>query len=154
MPLATKLYQKNSSKLLIGIGIAITAGGLAMLSCIQYETTKDFIIACNVIIGFGLGFMAMALTTSVKYLPVNKTGIGSGIVNAARYIGQALGMAILVSLLSANVNTAKNTIRSDAYHQINRSQISSQVKSVAKKEIKKAFKTSDSNSKIQPKRIA
>lgn len=148
MPLATKLYQKISSKLLIGIGIVITAGGLAMLSCIQYETSRDFIIACNVIIGFGLGFMAMALTASVKYLPVNKTGIGSGIVNAARYIGQALGMAILVSLLSANVNTAKNSIRSDAYRQINKSHVSSQVKSVAKREIKKAFKTSDSSSKI------
>ena len=68
MPLATKMYQKISARLLISIGLVITAGGLFMLSLIQYNTSQSIIACCNVIIGLGLGFMAMSLTSSVKYL--------------------------------------------------------------------------------------
>ena len=132
MPLATKMYQKISAKLLIGIGIVVTAGGLFMLGLVEYDTPKSIIICCNIIIGLGLGFMAMSLTSSVKYLPVTKTGIGSGIVNASRYIGQALGIALLVTILNGNINTAKTNIKDTAYHQIDRHVLSSKVKKVAR----------------------
>ena len=114
MLLATKMYQKISARLLISTGLVITAGGLFMLSLIQYNTSQSLIVCCNVIIGLGLGFMAMSLTSSVKYLPINKAGIGSGIVNASRYIGQAIGMALLVTILNSNVNIAKTQIKETA----------------------------------------
>ena len=114
MPLATKMYQKISARLLISIGLVITAGGLFMLSLVQYNTSQSIIACCNVIIGLGLGFMAMSLTSSVKYLPINKAGIGSGIVNASRYVGQAIGMALLVTILNSNANFAKTQIKETA----------------------------------------
>ncbi|WP_057490004.1 MDR family MFS transporter [Streptococcus orisasini] len=151
MPLATKMYQKISAKLLVCIGMFITAGGLFMLSLVHYATSKSIIICCNVIIGLGLGFMAMALTASVKYLPVTKAGIGSGIVNASRYIGQAIGMALLVTILNANINTAKDNIRHAAYAQIDKHQLSDSVKKVAKSEIKQAFKSSKNTTDVSSK---
>lgn len=151
MPLATKIYQKLTAKLLICIGMFITAGGLFMLSLVQYATSKSIIICCNVVIGLGLGFMAMALTASVKYLPVTKAGIGSGIVNASRYIGQAIGMALLITILNANINTAKDNIRHDAYVQIDKHNLSSSVKKVAKTEIKQTFKSSNSTTDFSTK---
>ena len=118
MPLATKMYQKLSAKLLIGLG---------------------------------LGFMAMSMTASVRYLPVIKAGIGSGIVNASRYIGQEIGMALLVTILNANINTARDNIRHYAYVQIDKHVLSDSVKSVVKMEIKEIFestsKTTDSSKK-------
>lgn len=151
MPLATKMYQKLTAKLLICIGMFITAGGLFMLSLVQYATSKSIIICCNVVIGLGLGLMAMALTASVKYLPVTKAGIGSGIVNASRYIGQAIGMALLITILNANINTAKDNIRHDAYVQIDKHNLSSSVKKVAKTEIKQTFKSSNSTTDFSTK---
>ncbi|WP_431770565.1 MFS transporter [Streptococcus gallolyticus] len=151
MLLATKMYQKLTAKLLICIGMFITAGGLFMLSLVQYATSKSIIICCNVVIGLGLGFMAMALTASVKYLPVTKAGIGSGIVNASRYIGQAIGMALLITILNANINTAKDNIRHDAYVQIDKHNLSSSVKKVAKTEIKQTFKSSNSTTDFSTK---
>nr|WP_205395659.1 MFS transporter [Streptococcus lutetiensis] len=151
MPLATKMYQKISAKLLVCIGMFITAGGLFMLSLVHYGTAKSIIICCNVIIGLGLGFMAMALTASVKYLPVSKAGIGSGIVNASRYIGQAIGMALLVTILNANINTAKDNIRHDAYVQIDKHNLSDSVKKVAKTEIKQTFKSSKNTTDVSSK---
>lgn len=151
MPLATKMYQKISARLLISIGLIITSAGLFMLSLIKYDTSQSIIICCNIIIGLGLGFMAMAVTSSVKYLPVNKTGIGSGIVNASRYIGQAVGMALLVTILNSNVNTAKVQIKETAYTQIDERALSTQVKKVAKKEINKTFKTTKNSTSISTK---
>ena len=151
MPLATKMYQKLSAKLLIGIGMFITAAGLFMLSLVQFETSEAIIICCNVIIGLGLGFMAMSMTASVRYLPVIKAGIGSGIVNASRYIGQEIGMALLVTILNANINTDRDNIRHYAYVQIDKHVLSDSVKSVVKMEIKEIFestsKTTDSSKK-------
>lgn len=144
MPLATKMYQVISSKLLIGIGLVITAGGLSMLGLVKTNTSSALIICCNIIVGLGLGFTAIAMTSSVKFLPVNKTGIGSGIVNAARYVGQALGMALLVTILNNNVITAKNNIRDTAYTQINERVLSLHVKNVARQQIRKTFKNSGS----------
>ena len=91
-------------------------------------------------IGLGLGFMAMSLTSSVKCLPINKSGIGSGIVNASRYVGQAIGMALLVTILNSNVNIAKTQIKETAYNQIEKRVLSTDVKKVAKKEIDKTIR--------------
>ena len=151
MLLATKMYQKISARLLISTGLVITAGGLFMLSLIQYNTSQSLIVCCNVIIGLGLGFMAMSLTSSVKYLPINKAGIGSGIVNASRYIGQAIGMALLVTILNSNVNIAKTQIKETAYNQIEKWVLSTDVKKVAKKEISKTFDTTKKSNSISTK---
>ena len=151
MPLATKMYQKISARLLISIGLVITAGGLFMLSLIQYNTSQSIIVCCNVIIGLGLGFMAMSLTSSVKYLPINKAGIGSGIVNSSRYVGQAISMALLVTILNSNVNIAKTQIKETAYNQIEKRVLSTDVKKVAKKEIAKTFDTTKNSNSISTK---
>lgn len=151
MPLATKMYQKISVRLLISIGLIVTSSGLFMLSLVQYDTSQSIIVCCNVIIGLGLGFMAMALTSSVKYLPVNKAGVGSGIVNASRYIGQAIGMALLVTILNSNVNTAKTQIKETAYNQIEKRVLSADIKRVAKEKIAKTFKTTKNSTSISTK---
>ena len=151
MPLATKMYRNISARMLIGIGLVVTAGGLAMLGMIKINTNQDIIVSCNIIIGIGLGFMAIALTSSVKYLPVEKTGIGSGVVNAARYVGQAIGMALLVTVLNNNVASAKNNIRETAYTQIHKRNLSPEVKKVAWQQISLVFKNSKSDNKINSK---
>lgn len=154
MPLATKMYKKVSARLLISIGLIVTAGGLLMLALLRHSTSNGIIVSCNIIIGLGLGFTAMAFTSSVRYLPVNKTGIGSGIVNASRYVGQAIGMALLVTILNNNVATAKHNIKVTAYHQIDIRVLSPHVKKVARQEIKKTFKDSKNNNKISSKQTA
>ena len=153
MPLATKMYRTISARMLIGIGLVVTAGGLAMLGMIKINTNQDIIVSCNIIIGIGLGFTAIALTSSVKYLPVEKTGIGSGVVNAARYVGQAIGMALLVTVLNNNVVSAKNNIRETAYTQIHKKNLSPEVKKVARQQISLVFKNSKNDSKQKQMKV-
>ena len=81
---------------------------------------------------------------SVKHLPKNKSGIGSGIVNAARQIGTCLGIAILVTVLDNNVNTAKQHIHQDAIQIVDRQQLSPKVKKVAHQQLNSLFSTTGS----------
>lgn len=81
---------------------------------------------------------------SVKHLPKNKSGIGSGIVNAARQIGTCLGIAILVTVLDNNVNTAKQHIHQDAIQIVDRQQLSPKVNKVAHQQLNSLFSTTGS----------
>ncbi|MYZ82042.1 MFS transporter [Ligilactobacillus salivarius] len=81
---------------------------------------------------------------SVKHLPKNKSEIGSGIVNAARQIGTCLRIAILVTVLDNNVNTAKQHIYQDAIQIVDRQQLSPKVNKVAYQQLNSLFSTTGS----------
>jgi X-X-X-Leu-X-X-Gly heptad repeat protein len=107
------------------------------------NTSKPVMVADLIAFGFGLGFSCQSLVSSIKHLPAEKSGIGSGIVNAARQIGTCVGIALLVSILNSNVISAKNEIKSDAAEFVNTSQIVDSVKSVLLGDINQSFSDSD-----------
>ncbi len=115
-----------------------------MLSLIQYITSHKASLFVVIIIGLGLGFMAMSLTSSVKYLPINKAGIGSGIVNASRYIGRSQFMALLVTIYS-NVNIGFKTQIKAAYNP-KRGFISRRKKKLLRRKFQKLDTTKKNNS--------
>jgi DHA2 family methylenomycin A resistance protein-like MFS transporter len=77
-----------------------TAGFLAMMfanATISYWLLVPMLVA----IGFGMAFTMPAMTTAViASAPRERSGIASGVVNASRQAGGALGMALLGSLVS------------------------------------------------------
>jgi len=97
-----------------------------------------------IISGAGFGFSTVSYVSSVKHLPQAKTGTGSGIANSARQIGMCLGIAVLVTILNANVATAKNNIRDTAIAAVNSKNMSDTVRNVATTEIKSLFSNNDS----------
>lgn len=144
MPLGTKLFDRVNAIPVTLIGLLVMAASLLLLSFITTTTPKVIMITFLVINGVGFGFSSVSLVASVKHLPKNKSGIGSGIVNAARQIGTCLGIAILVTVLDNNVNTAKQNIHQDAIQIVNRQQLSLQVKTVAHQQLNKLFTTTGS----------
>ena len=144
MPLGTKLFDQVGAVPVTLIGLLVMAASLLLLSFITTTTPKDVIITFLVINGVGFGFSSVSLVASVKHLPKNKSGIGSGIVNAARQIGTCLGIAILVTLLDNNVNTAKQHIHQDAIQIVDRQQLSPKVNKVAHQQLNSLFSTTGS----------
>lgn len=141
MPLGTKLFDRIGAVPVTLIGLLVMAAGLALLSFITTTTPRAIMITFLVINGFGFGFSSVSLVASVKHLPKNKSGIGSGIVNAARQIGTCLGIAILVTVLDSNVNTAKQHIHQDAIQIMDHQRLSPQVKTAAHQQLNKLFTT-------------
>ena len=110
MPLGTAIVRRVGARPVNFAGILLMALGVFLLSAVDTKTNEVTMIADMMICGFGLGFSCQSLVSSVKYLPIEKSGIGSGIINAARQIGTCLGIALLVSVLNMNITDAKSNI--------------------------------------------
>ncbi|MBA1392836.1 MFS transporter, partial [Lactobacillus sp. XV13L] len=145
MPLGTKLFDRIGAIPVTLIGLLIMTASSLLLSFITTSTTEKIMVSFLIIEGFGFGFSSVSLVAAVKHLPKNKSGIGSGIVNAARQIGTCLGVAILVTFLDSNVNIAKHNIHQNASQIIDGQQLAPQVKRSAHQQLNKIFTTAGSS---------
>lgn len=143
MPLGTVIAGKFGSKPVNVLGILIMGLGLFLLSKLTVSTTRFTMISDMVVSGIGFGFACQSVISSIQYLPKEKSGIGSGVVNAARQVGTCIGIALLVSLLDTNVAGAKTDVKSYAISQINGSGLADTVKSTAVADIKTVFNNTD-----------
>ena len=139
MPLATRLFAKVGAIPVTLTGMLVMAASLFLLSLIKTDTATALIVVLLIINGMGFGFASVSLVASVRYLPKNKSGIGSGIVNAARQIGTCLGIAVLVTVLDTNIDTAKTQIHHASDQIVTEKVLSPYVKSVAHQQLRKVF---------------
>lgn len=153
MPLGSLITDQFGARLVNFCGVLFMGIGAFMLSKITYDSPKQVMIADMVVCGFGLGFSCQSMVSSIKHLPKEKSGIGSGIVNAARQIGTCIGIALLVSVLNTNVTDAKKDIVNHAEVTINQSEIVNPVKAVMIRDIRKSFNSSDNNTNKQQKKM-
>lgn len=144
MPLGTRLADKIGAHPVNFVGILLISASFLTLSLITTDTSRTVMIVFLIISGAGFGFSTVSYVSSVKHLPQAKTGTGSGIANSARQIGMCLGIAVLVTILNANVATAKNDIRDTAIAVVNSKNISEHTRHVATTEIKTLFSKDDS----------
>lgn len=114
VPVGSVLSNKLGTRIVNFLGLLLFGISIFLFSKITVNTTKTEMIFNLFVTGLGLGFSTQSLSSSIKYLPEEKSGIGSGIINAFRQIGTCLGIAIMVSILNSNVTTAKDNIKNDA----------------------------------------
>jgi DHA2 family methylenomycin A resistance protein-like MFS transporter len=83
--------------------VGLLAGGIALLATMMVNEKTSYLLLCPMLIGtgFGISFTMPAMTTAVmSSAPKERSGIASGILNASRQVGSALGVALLGSLVS------------------------------------------------------
>lgn len=114
VPLGSILSNKIGTRIVNFTGLLLFALSTFLFSKITINTTKPEMIFNLFFSGLGMGFTAQTLSSSIKYLTKEKSGIGSGIINAFRQIGTCIGIAVMVSILNTNVLNAKDNIKSDA----------------------------------------
>lgn len=148
MPLGTMIAGKFGSKPVNVLGILIMGFGIFLLSRLKIDTPKLTMIGDMIVNGIGFGFACQSVISAIKYLPEEKSGIGSGVVNAARQIGTCIGIALLVSLLDANIAAARSDLKSYAVAEINQSGMVDTAKAVAIQDINLIFTNTD-NTKNQ-----
>jgi MFS family permease len=99
----------------VGLGCLIAAAGVFGMS--QLTTARPFAwaAACYILVGVGFALMVPAgSTAAMASVPEGSSGIGSGLFNACRQIGTAMGLAILGSV-GASVIMADWRRRSSAF---------------------------------------
>lgn len=153
MPLGSLIAGKLGARLVNFFGVFSMGIGAALLSRLTVDTSKTAMIIDMIVFGFGLGFSCQSLVSSIKHLPEEKCGIGSGIVNAARQIGTCIGIALLVSILNTNVSEAKDEIKEASIETVNQSNVVTTVKSVMLKDIKDSFSGDDAGTSTEQKKL-
>jgi MFS family permease len=80
----------------VGWGCVIAAAGVIGMSQLTAATPFAWAAACYVLVGVGFALMVPAgSTAAMAEVPEGSSGIGSGLFNACRQIGTAMGLAIL-----------------------------------------------------------
>ncbi len=80
----------------IGLGLALIGAGDLLMLLISADSGWTALLAGSLVIGAGVGLAAPPLTSAaLAAVPLELSGMASGVVNTARQLGLALGVAVL-----------------------------------------------------------
>jgi DHA2 family multidrug resistance protein len=103
MLIVGRLVGRLDTRLLLGIGLAITAWSFYAMTGWTPDISQGEIIFVGVIQGAGLGFLFVPLSqATLATLPPELRTEGAGIYNLARNIGSSVGISVVTSLLTEN----------------------------------------------------
>jgi len=102
MPLAGMMMKKKvSPRLLLGIGLSISAYALWLMSGFDLQASFRSVVIPRLIQGFGLGLFFVPLSAATfTGIPNEETGNASGIFNLLRNLGGSFGVAFSTTILA------------------------------------------------------
>ena len=104
-PIAGKSSDKYGSRWLMTIGMVLL--GVQLLYLSQLGADASF---WNLLPGFLVGGLGMALTmtptaaAATRAVPVEKSGVGSAVLNAMRQVGGSVGIALMGAIVAAQAS--------------------------------------------------
>ena len=104
--LASRVVTRVGPKPMLVAGMTLQAVGLALLTRISPDGgyLSDVLVP-SLLIAIGIGFSFVPVTIAgVTGVASEEAGLASGLVNTSRFVGGALGLAILAALATARTN--------------------------------------------------
>lgn len=99
--IAPKVAERVGRVRVSGIGLALLAGGLALLWSTDLSTSYGVLGVAIWVTGLGMGLAMTPATTAITdALPREQQGVASAVNDLARELGGAIGIAVLGSLLN------------------------------------------------------
>jgi MFS transporter, DHA2 family, multidrug resistance protein len=103
MMLVGRLVGRVDTRLLLAIGLGLTAWSFYAMTGWTPDVSQTEIVAIGVVQGAGLGFLFVPLSSAtLATLPSEQRTEGAGIYNLARNIGSSVGISVVTSLLTQN----------------------------------------------------
>ena len=104
-PLAGRMLARSGArKPLLIAGGGITAGGL-LLTQLTNSSAPGYLVLAFLVFGIGMGFVNAPITNSaVSGMPRSQAGVASGIASTSRQVGSSVGVAVMGSILAANLH--------------------------------------------------
>lgn len=102
MPLAQAVSSRFGSGVTIGVGMGLLALSLMLAAATTVTTAGWWLVIWAALAGaaFGLG-LPVSMALAIGDVPVDASGVGSGVLQSLRQIATAVGTALLGSLLGA-----------------------------------------------------
>ncbi|PXY26366.1 MFS transporter [Prauserella flavalba] len=104
---AERLRNRFGAKVVVATGFAIMAVGGVLGTTTGATDGYGFIAAWITVLGLGLGFaLPPAMDIAMGSLDTERSGVGSGLLQAMRQVGGTLGVAVLGTVLNAGYTSA------------------------------------------------
>jgi hypothetical protein len=109
-PVSGRIVATRGTRLpLVVGGVGIAASGVLLLA-LDVDTPLPLVVAAYVLFGIGFGMINAPIThTAVSGMPVAQAGVAAGVASTSRQVGSALGVAVLGSLVTAQLGTSLAT---------------------------------------------
>lgn len=102
---AGRLYDKLGPRPLVGVGFAILILNTWQLSQVQPDTSIQWIMFLLGLRGIALGLTVQTtLVTALSVVPLKDLPRGSSLTNATRNLVQAVGIAVLATILASTLS--------------------------------------------------
>jgi EmrB/QacA subfamily drug resistance transporter len=109
-PVAGKLSDRIGSRWLMSGGMALVAVSLVLFSLLDESSSFWNLFPALLVGGAGMA-MAMTPTTAAAMgsVPVDKAGVGSGVLNSSRQVGGSLGIAVMGAILGSYISVGRTS---------------------------------------------
>ena len=109
-PVAGRVTGSRGSRIpLVIAGIGLIAGGL-MFTRLSDSSAAWYVLLSGLVLGIGMGWVNAPITNNaVSGMPRSQAGVASGIASTSRQVGSSLGVAIMGSVLAANLHGSMRT---------------------------------------------
>ena len=109
-PLAGRIVATRGARIpLVIAGLALIAGGV-LLTRLTDTAGAGFLVISYVIFGAGFGLVNAPITNAaVSGMPRQQAGVAAGVASTSRQVGTSLGVAVMGSVLNANLQGPMQT---------------------------------------------
>ncbi|KNX38742.1 MFS transporter [Luteipulveratus halotolerans] len=114
--LATRVFvERFGSRLVMAVGMALSAIGLLLLSQMDAHSTYGELIVGMVVFALGNGTAFVPLTAAgIAGVAPKDAGVASGLVNVTQQLGGSVGLAVLVTVFATAGDGAATSAASSA----------------------------------------
>ena len=107
-PIAGKTSDKVGSRLLMTAGMLLVAAQLIWFSRQDEHSTYMSLLPGLIVGGVGMALvMTPSAAAAIRSLPVDKSGVGSAVLNAFRQVGGAMGIALMGAIMAHQIGGLK-----------------------------------------------
>jgi DHA2 family multidrug resistance protein len=111
MLIVGRLVGRVDTRILLGIGLALTAWSFSAMTGWTPDISQASIIGVGIVQGVGLGFLFVPLSAAtLSTLSAEQRTEGAGLYNLSRNIGSSVGISVVNALLTRNTQVNHATI--------------------------------------------
>jgi EmrB/QacA subfamily drug resistance transporter len=105
-PLAGRLSDRVGSRWLMGTGMTLVGFSLLLYERVTVHSTFWTLLPSMILGGVGMAMTMSPMTSAAMgSVPVDKAGVGSGVLNSFRQVGGSLGIAVMGAIVAASVSS-------------------------------------------------
>jgi EmrB/QacA subfamily drug resistance transporter len=114
-PIAGSLSHRIPIRVLLGLGLSLVGVGLLLMHGVSADSGWTALLAGFLVAGIGIGVTNPGIgQAAIAVVPVEKSGMGSGINTTFRQVGIATGVAALGAIFQSRVDSKLSEILPNA----------------------------------------